>query len=221
MTQSQSSVFALIENILNQHDLVLFMKGTKAQPRCGFSAAVVDILQRLGAPFYDVDVLQNPLLREGIKQYGNWPTLPQLYHKGQLVGGCDIIRELDARGELAATLGLSAASGSVPTTAVQQMTVQQLKQKLDAKEPLRLYDVRSTGERQIAIIPGAIHFTEEARTAMELLPKNTPLVFHCHHGGRSQAAAETYVRKGFRHVWNVQGGIDAWSLEIDPSVQRY
>src|SRR3569832_2932923 len=94
-----------IEQTLAQHKIVLFMKGTKSMPRCGFSAQVVQILEGLGVDYRDVNVLSDPNLRDGIKEYGNWPTIPQLYVDGNLVGGCDIIRQLDEDGELGPALG--------------------------------------------------------------------------------------------------------------------
>jgi monothiol glutaredoxin len=85
---------------LGEHDVVLFMKGTPVFPQCGFSAAVVQVLSHLGVNFKGVDVLQDPGLRQGIKEYSNWPTIPQLYVKGEFVGGCDIVREMFQSGEL-------------------------------------------------------------------------------------------------------------------------
>lgn len=82
------------------NDVVLFMKGTPVFPQCGFSAAVVQILSQTGVKFKAFDVLQDPELREGIKVFSNWPTIPQLYVKGEFVGGCDIIREMHDTGEL-------------------------------------------------------------------------------------------------------------------------
>jgi monothiol glutaredoxin len=81
-------------------DVVLFMKGTPVFPQCGFSAAVVQILSELGVKFKAVDVLKDADIRQGIKEYSNWPTIPQLYVKGEFVGGCDIIREMHESGEL-------------------------------------------------------------------------------------------------------------------------
>lgn len=86
------------------NDVLLYMKGTPAFPQCGFSAAVVDILSRLGVAFKAVDILKDPELRQGIKDYSNWPTVPQLYVKGEFLGGCDIVREMYENGELAAYL---------------------------------------------------------------------------------------------------------------------
>ena len=89
-----------IESELQENDVVLFMKGTPVFPQCGFSAAVVQVLTHLGIKFKGIDVLQDPGLRQGVKSYTNWPTIPQLYIKGEFVGGCDIIREMYETGEL-------------------------------------------------------------------------------------------------------------------------
>ena len=89
-----------IQEVISNHDIVLFMKGVPAAPQCGFSAAVVQILSNMGVPFSAVDVLQDPFIREGIKEFSQWPTVPQLYVKGEFVGGCDIVREMYETGEL-------------------------------------------------------------------------------------------------------------------------
>jgi monothiol glutaredoxin len=104
---------------------------------------------------------------------------------------------------------------------VRQMTAAELKQRLDAGEKLHLFDVRTADEHAQARIPGARLVTPEVAREIEGLDKDAMLVFHCHHGGRSQAAAEHFREHGFRNVWNVQGGIDAWSRDVDPSVPRY
>ncbi|MGA2894550.1 MAG: Grx4 family monothiol glutaredoxin [Xanthobacteraceae bacterium] len=93
-----------IKTIIANNDVVLFMKGVPAAPQCGFSAAVVQILAKLGVPFATVDVLSDPQIRDGIKAFSNWPTIPQLYIKGEFVGGCDIVREMFQAGELTALL---------------------------------------------------------------------------------------------------------------------
>ncbi|KJV06024.1 glutaredoxin [Elstera litoralis] len=82
------------------NDVVLFMKGTPVFPMCGFSAAVVQLLNHLNVPFKGIDVLQDPGIRQGIKEYSEWPTIPQLYVKGEFIGGCDIVREMHESGEL-------------------------------------------------------------------------------------------------------------------------
>ncbi|GAA0644005.1 Grx4 family monothiol glutaredoxin [Brevundimonas lenta] len=91
---------AFIADTVAQHDVVLFMKGTPDAPRCGFSSLAVQILDHIGASFVGVDVLQDEALREGIKAYTDWPTIPQLYVKGEFVGGSDIVREMFNAGEL-------------------------------------------------------------------------------------------------------------------------
>lgn len=83
-----------------ENDVVLFMKGTKQFPQCGFSATAAKILEHLGVTFKDVDVLDDADIRQGIKEFSNWPTVPQLYVKGEFVGGCDIMREMYQAGEL-------------------------------------------------------------------------------------------------------------------------
>jgi monothiol glutaredoxin len=89
-----------IDNEVNPNDVVLFMKGTPQFPMCGFSGQVVQILDYIGVPYKGHNVLDNAALRDGIKTYSNWPTIPQLYVKGEFVGGCDIVREMFQAGEL-------------------------------------------------------------------------------------------------------------------------
>jgi monothiol glutaredoxin len=94
-----------IEKTLAENRIMLFMKGNPSMPQCGFSAAVVSILKELKVPFGSYNILADPELREGLKEHSRWPTYPQLYLEGKLVGGCDIVRELHSRGELASVLG--------------------------------------------------------------------------------------------------------------------
>lgn len=94
-----------IQNTIGQHRVVLFMKGSKLFPQCGFSAQVVGILKEVGTEFCDVNVLTDNGIRQGIKEFSNWPTIPQLYVNGKFVGGCDIVTDLFERGELAKMLG--------------------------------------------------------------------------------------------------------------------
>lgn len=298
-----------IDGLLRDHKVVLFMKGNRANPRCGFSAKTVAALDMLLPEYVAIDVLQDQDLREAIKVYGNWPTIPQLYVDGELIGGSDIVTEMYESGELGGVLGvaepanpapritlepevatimadalksrpgdaihlkitagyehsLSLApprSGSVgvqagpvalqmdPWTAgradglairvrqslqgqgfsfdnpnapppVKQMSVQELRAALDRGDTLYLFDVRGDDERAIAALPAARPWNEQALALIDSLPADAPLVFHCHRGGRSQAAAERYRCKGYTNVSNVAGGIDAWSREIDASVPTY
>ncbi|APR75077.1 Hypothetical protein A7982_00423 [Minicystis rosea] len=290
------------------HRVVLFMKGTRKSPACGFSAAVVGILDELLPTYETVDVLASPEIREGIKTYSEWPTIPQLYIDGRFVGGADIVREMHGSGELAKTLGVAVAdvkppvitiapeaakamlaareaegedlhfeidarwnyglffgpreAGQIAVEAsgvtvlmdratarradgvsidyvegpdgagfkitspnepakVKPITPAELKAMMDRGESFELLDVRTDAERAIATIPGAKQLDMEAQRKLEGLDRGTLLVFHCHHGMRSQAAAEHFLGQGFKRVMNLQGGIDAWSQTVDPRVPRY
>ncbi len=97
---SDNPTFARIQQEIDETPVVLFMKGTPMFPQCGFSAAVAQALTEMGVKFKGVDVLSDPSIREGIKEFSDWPTIPQLYVKGEFVGGCDIVREMHGNGEL-------------------------------------------------------------------------------------------------------------------------
>ncbi len=307
-----------IESVLGEHKVVLFMKGNKHFPQCGFSARVIKILKETGATYHTVNVLSDAEIRDGIKEYSDWPTIPQLYVDKEFVGGCDIVTEMFEAGELQEKLGTPApkpvAAPSITITAaaatalkaaaegddvlhlgvdesfqyelyfgpaekgelvatagesgmtvhfdrasapraegiridyvavdasagakagthafridnpneparVKTMQVEELKALLASNETFELSDVRSQAERaQASIDPRAKLFDEARASELGALPKDTKLVFHCHHGGRSQGAAERFVAQGFKNVFNVEGGIDAWSQRIDPTVPRY
>jgi len=97
---ADATVSERIKGDIQGNDVVLFMKGTPIFPQCGFSAAIVQVLTHLGVKFKGVDVLSDPSIRQGVKEFSNWPTIPQLYVKGEFVGGCDIVREMYQSGEL-------------------------------------------------------------------------------------------------------------------------
>jgi len=102
-----------IQQAITDNPVVLFMKGTPEQPRCGFSARTVAALEATGSPFAAVDVLPHPGIREAVSAISNWPTIPQLFVNGELVGGCDIVTEMYESGELAQTLGVEAPDGAL------------------------------------------------------------------------------------------------------------
>jgi monothiol glutaredoxin len=97
---SEPEVFGRIRDEISKNEVLLFMKGTPVFPQCGFSAAVVECLSELGVKFHGINILVDPDLRQGIKEFSQWPTIPQLYVKGEFVGGCDIVREMFESGEL-------------------------------------------------------------------------------------------------------------------------
>ena len=101
MIELDEGVKSRIEKEISSNEVVLFMKGTPVFPQCGFSSMVSQVLSHIGVEFKGVDVLSEPTLREGIKSFSDWPTIPQLYVKGEFIGGCDIVKEMYENGELA------------------------------------------------------------------------------------------------------------------------
>jgi len=115
MSDSESNpIHDAIAEAISEHDTILFMKGTPEAPACGFSAQTVAMLQSLQAPFAAVDILPDPRIRQELSAISGWPTIPQLFYKGELIGGCDIVTEMYESGELAEALGLE-ADEDVPT----------------------------------------------------------------------------------------------------------
>ncbi|MEA2311167.1 MAG: monothiol glutaredoxin [Solirubrobacteraceae bacterium] len=109
---SENPVRDAIQEAITDHQVILFMKGTPEQPMCGFSARTVAALEALGTEYAAVDVLPDPRIRQELSTISNWPTIPQLFVKGELVGGCDIVTEMYESGELAETLGVQAPAGA-------------------------------------------------------------------------------------------------------------
>ncbi len=296
-----------IQETLDANRVVLYMKGNKMFPRCGFSASVVGALDELGVAYETVDVLSDPEIRQGIKEFTEWPTIPQLYVDKEFVGGSDIIKQMVATGELHKMLGVAFEEVEAPTVhlsdamveafkaasaeqegsirieistdfrygvgftpkspgdlevvsngltilfdrasakrangmtldfapgpdggikvdnpnepaSVGNLSVQELKALLDDGANMTLFDVRTTDERETASIEGAVHYDEAGRAQLAELGKDALIVFHCHHGGRSMAAAQEALEQGYSQLYNVAGGIDAWSAHVDPSVPRY
>ncbi len=114
MSDTSSPIRDAINEAIAEHDVILFMKGTPEQPRCGFSARTVAALDSLGTPFAAVDILPDPRIRQELSAISNWPTIPQLFVKGELVGGCDIVTEMYESGELAQVLGVEPQAGEGP-----------------------------------------------------------------------------------------------------------
>src|SRR5213592_3075660 len=114
MTEETSPIRDAIQKAIDDHEVILFMKGTPDAPACGFSARTVGALQALGAPFAAVDILPDPRIRQELSAISAWPTIPQLFVKGELVGGCDIVTEMYETGELAEVLGVDAPAAPEP-----------------------------------------------------------------------------------------------------------
>ncbi len=296
-----------LTDLVQKHRVLLFMKGTRQAPQCGFSAQVVQLLDALDVDYEDVDVLRSPELRDGIKEFSQWPTIPQLFIAGQFVGGCDIVRDMSSSGELQKLLGSDAAAPELPEISitpaaldafrgalaesgteplhlkidsafqndlyfgprepgdsevsasgltllldratlrrakglridfvtgerggfkldnpsappsVKQIAAPELAQRLKRGE-IALFDVRPESERALASIAGARPLDADGQEYLFGLDRNAPIALHCHHGVRSQNAAQQLIAQGFRNVYNLQGGIDAWSELVDASVPRY
>ena len=286
---------ARIETLLAANPVVLFMKGDPRAPACGFSSKAVGALDAAGASYAHVNVLTDPEIREGIKAYGDWPTIPQLYIGGELVGGSDIILQMAASGELHAALGLPAPDRSPPAITITPAAAAMLQQAIadagagyalqididkgfnarlqlaprdeaaiaaesagiraqfdlasaprarglvidnpnappkvrnltpaQADEQARagtltIVDVRPAEERALASVNVPYATFDDGPDEIEGWPKDTPLAFLCHHGGRSGQAAEHFRALGFSKVHNIAGGIDAWA-QLDPAIPRY
>jgi monothiol glutaredoxin len=112
MSTPEQQISAAIQEAIAENDVILFMKGTPDAPRCGFSARTVATLESLGTPFAAVDILPDPRIRQELSALSNWPTIPQLFVRGELIGGCDIVTEMYESGELAETLGVEQPAGA-------------------------------------------------------------------------------------------------------------
>jgi monothiol glutaredoxin len=119
MTDQQNTLSDQIQRAIDENPVLLFMKGTPEQPMCGFSARTVAVLQSVGRPFAAVDVLPDPRIRQELSALSNWPTIPQLFVDGELVGGCDIVTEMYEAGELHETLGIEAPESVAATPEAQ------------------------------------------------------------------------------------------------------
>ncbi len=305
----EPAVKSQIETLIRNHRVMLFMKGNKAFPQCGFSATVVGILKELGVAFETANVLSDPGLRDGIKQFSDWPTIPQLYVQGEFVGGCDIVKEMYGSGELAKLLDVKVEPVEPPTiklsdaaaaafrdaaepgdtdrlrieinaqfavdlffapakpndlvvtangitihldagsakranglfidyvdgpegagfkidnpnapAQVKQLSARELAKMLAESDKPVLVDVRTERERNIAKIEGSLFLEGEGRAQLAQVDKATPVVFYCHHGVRSLAAADHYLKQGYTKVFNLAGGIDAWAAQVDTKLARY
>jgi monothiol glutaredoxin len=296
-----------IARTISANPVVLYMKGTRDSPQCGFSARIVQILDGLLPEYLTIDVLSNAALREGIKQFSSWPTIPQLFVKGEFIGGADIVAALSESGELEQKLaGLSSAQSanvtlsararaelgaaieganecirldvspkfehdlavgvpdprdviidlgglriSMPSASVRRadgihidvidtpegpafkidnpneparvkkLSALELKERLARGDDLLLIDVRTPAERAIANIEGGRALDAGLRAEIESSRRDRSIVVYCHHGVRSLNAAEELAAQGFRDVYNLVGGIEAWSMDVDPDVARY
>ncbi len=143
-----------IESIINNNRVVLFMKGTPQAPMCGFSAKTVGLLDTVLNDYKGVDVLQDQDIREGIKEYGNWPTIPQLYIEGELVGGCDIVTTMFNNGELHEMLGITAPDRTPPEVTITDKAAEQIREAMGGHEGVGLnFNVDANWQTQFDVAP--------------------------------------------------------------------
>ncbi len=124
MSTPEQQISTAIQEAIAENDVLLFMKGTPEAPRCGFSARTVQVLESLGTPFAAVDILPDPRIRQELSAISQWPTIPQLFVRGELVGGCDIITEMYESGELAETLGVEQPADEAPGDEAAPLTIE-------------------------------------------------------------------------------------------------
>lgn len=214
-----------IDKMVEDSPVFLFMKGTPSFPQCGFSNQVNQILKAYDVPYDSANVLDDPDVRNGIKEYSDWPTIPQLYIKGEFVGGCDIVRESWESGELTEQIQAAFPDRKVmaPKAPAKPKNIDPAQASAMLKEEgTRFLDVRMPEETEIASVDGFERLDQAlAQQILENEDKETPLVFICHFGGRSAQAAEYFASQGFQTVYNVVGGIDAWAQTVDSSIARY
>lgn len=146
----EAALRARIETTIKENPVVLYMKGTRAQPRCGFSAQVVGTLDQLLSEYVTVDVLADPDLREGIKEYSSWPTIPQLYVRGEFIGGSDIVAALDVSGELKDKLG-DLVSNALPKVSITPAARTELAAAIESPEEAIRLDVSPTFDHDLAV----------------------------------------------------------------------
>ena len=127
---SENPVRDAIQDAIADHEVILFMKGTPERPMCGFSARTSAALEALGAEYAAVDILPDPRIRQELSAISNWPTIPQLFVKGELLGGCDIVTEMYESGELAQALGVEPAAGEAGPASVEQGAPLQIDNRL-------------------------------------------------------------------------------------------
>jgi len=215
-----------VESLVSSAPVFLFMKGSPDAPQCGFSYRVVETLRGWNVPFESFNVLSDEGVRQGVKEYANWPTIPQLYINKEFVGGCDIIEEMSGNGELGELFKEAHPdmefTPPAPPAEVQNLPPEDIAQLLKEQPDISVLDVRPPEERAVACLANSRMIDQSlAQEILNSWEPETPMVFMCHKGGRSLQAAQYFTQQGFQNVYNMVGGIDAWSLTVDSEIPRY
>ena len=214
-----------IDQMLTASPVFLFMKGNPESPQCGFSSKVTEILKSWKVPFQSFDVLSDESIRQGIKDYANWPTIPQLYINKEFVGGSDVVDEMSSNGELGDLLKEAFPDKEItppPPAEVQEVPAVEAAEILKGNPDIRLLDVRSPQEREQACIENSVLLDQElVEEMLGSLDPESPLMFYCHVGQRSRQAAQYFTSQGFQQVYNISDGISGWSSSVDSSIPQY
>ncbi|HAF89795.1 MAG: Grx4 family monothiol glutaredoxin [Proteobacteria bacterium] len=221
-----SSPQSQIEQMLNDNPVFLFMKGTPESPQCGFSGKVTNILNAWNVPFKSFNVLADESIRQGIKDYANWQTIPQLYINKEFVGGSDVVEEISNNGELGELLNEAFPEMKItpPPPPAEAQEVNALEASVIMKENpnISLLDVRSPQERETACLENSVLLDQElVEEMLDKWDKDTAMMFICHTGQRSRQAAQYFAAQGFQKVYNISDGIHGWSSSVDSSIPTY
>ena len=217
---------AQIEQMLSGSPVFLFMKGTPESPQCGFSYKVADILKAWEIPYKSFNVLSDESIRQGIKDFANWQTIPQLYINKEFVGGSDVVEEMSNNGELGDLLKEAFPDREIspppPPVEVQEISALEASAILKKIPEIRLLDVRTSQERETACLDNSVLMDQElVEEMLDSWDPNTPLRFFCHIGERSRQAAQYFTSQGFQQVYNISDGIKGWSSNVDSSIPQY
>ena len=217
---------AQIEQMLSGNSVFLFMKGTPESPQCGFSGKITNILNSWKVPFKSYNVLANESIRQGIKDYANWQTIPQLYINKEFVGGSDVIEEMSNNSELGELLNEAFPEMKItpppPPEKVKEVAALEASVILKENPDIPLFDVRTPQERETACLENSVLLDQElVEEMLDTYDKDTAMMFICHLGERSRQAAQYFADQGFQKVYNITDGIHGWSSSVDSTIPIY
>lgn len=215
-----------IEQMISNNPVFLFMKGTPESPQCGFSAKVTNILNAWKVPFKSFNVLADENIRQGIKDYADWQTIPQLYINKEFVGGSDVVEEMSNNGELGELFNEALPQMKIkpppPPAEVKEVSSSEASVILKETQEITLLDVRSPQERETASLDNSILLDQDlAEEMLDKWDREKTIMFICHVGERSRQAAQYFAAQGFQQVYNISDGIHGWSNTVDSSVPTY
>tara|TARA_Y100001970_G_C14254145_1_gene873938 strand:+ start:4906 stop:5622 length:717 start_codon:yes stop_codon:yes gene_type:complete len=224
--ESNNDAHSRIDRMLSESPVFLFMKGTPESPQCGFSYKVVDILRAWKVPYKSFNVLSDESIRQGVKDYANWQTIPQLYINKEFVGGSDVVEEMSNNGELADMFSQALPDMEIspppPVADINEISALEASTILKEKPDIRLLDVRSADERETACLENSTLLDQNlVEEILDSWDRNIEVMFICHVGQRSRQAAQYFVSQGFQKVYNISDGINGWSNTVDPSIPQY